>query len=190
MMLFHHFARDGFHHTDCALEHLAAIHADEVILGPDGFNGGRGTAAPRLYVEIVRELTVSSEIGSENADVRGVYLVQDGGTGGVAEQHAGRPVSPVRDRGELLRADDQRALVAIGQQLTVGDFHRIKKPRAGGRDIETGGVGGNTEAVLHEAGRGGQRRIARGGGDDQEIDVGGGDPRVGQGGLGGFEGEV
>src|SRR5690606_13238671 len=102
----------------------------------------------------------------------------------------GGAVGPVGDGGELLRADDQRALVTVGLELAVGDFQRVEEAGAGGGDVETGRVRGNAELMLHDAGRGRQRQVGRAGGHDEQVDVGGVHLGVSQRGGRSLDGEV
>ena len=122
----------------------------------------------------VCEIAVGAHFGGDDGALAGFGAAQDGGSGTIAEEHAGRAILPIGDGGEFFRADDEGVLEsAVGDQA-LGDFHRIEKPGAGGGNIERHGVG-RAELLLDMAGGRRSRRVRRDGGDDDQFDFLGGE---------------
>ena len=102
----------------------------------------------------------------------------------VAEQHAGRAVGPVEQAREGLGADHQRALVRAGDEELVG--RRDGEDEAGADRLQIeGDAVSDPERRLHLGRHRRKRVVGRRGGDDDEVDVGGLQPGVGERRLGG-----
>ena len=108
--------------------------------------------------------------------------------GAVAEQHAGRAVAPVEQARERLGADHQRALVRTGDEELVG--RRDREDEAGAHRLQIeGDAVRHAEIGLHLGRHRRKGVVRRRGRDDDEIDVGGAEPGIGQRRLGGLAGE-
>ena len=115
--------------------------------------------------------------------------LQRQGAGAVAEQHAGAAVLPVENAREGLGADHQRGARLAEPQRIVGRRQRKDKPGAD-RLYVKGGAAVHAEPRLH-LGRGRREGVVRGrGGEDDQIEVAGAHPRIGEGAFGGAHREV
>src|SRR5439155_10391100 len=126
--------------------------------------------------------------GGEQAVGVGTML-QNGRARAVAEEHAGVAVLPVDDGGESFGADDQHRFVGAGHDELLADFQSVDETGASGFDVESGGVSG-AELLLHQAGGGGEEHVRSDGGDDNQLDLVGGDPGLFHRPPGGFGGHV
>ena len=181
---------DAGHVADGVLEDRVAVHLQEAPargerLGRRGEGGAAG-----LDAEQGGEGAVGPGGGGEDA-VLGAALgaLDDDRAGAVAEEDAGGAVGPVGDGAHLLGADDQDAARGAGKDVLAGDVQRVEKAGAGGGQVEAGGVR-EAELVLHEAGGGGKRRVGRDGGQDEQVDLVGGDAGVAERLAGGGDGHV
>src|SRR5689334_12489712 len=80
------------------LEHLAAVHLDEVLTLRDRLRGGGGARAAGRQVELRAARAVGAELEAEEAAVG--YALEHDRARAVAEQHGGRAVAPVEDARE------------------------------------------------------------------------------------------
>ena len=119
--------------------------------------------------------------------IRGVS--QDRGTGAVADEDAGPPVFPVDQPAERLRADHEHPADYAGlYHLSRGD-QPVDEARAGREEVEGAGAL-RPDPLLHQAGRGWEEHVGRGRADDDEVEIFRGYLRVGEGPLGGHDGQV
>ena len=116
-------------------------------------------------------------------------VLQNRRAGAVAEQHAGVAVLPIDDGGKLFRADDQHGVVGARHDELLGDFQAVNKSGAGGFEVESGRAA-RADFLLHQAGRGRKRHVGRDGGDDDQIDLLGGDAGRFHGAQGGLRRHV
>ena len=144
-----------------------------------GGRGGRGASSDTMQELSV--IAVGAEEVTEQADVLLWGGLEQDGTSAVAEEYAGRPVRPVHDAGKFLGADDEGAAIGARTHHVLGDLEGIDEAGAGGGDVEAGDVTAEAELGLKEAGRGREGNVRRHGGDDEQVDVGGGE-------AGAFEG--
>ena len=115
--------------------------------------------------------------------------LEHGGTGTVAEEDARVAVFPIDDRGKFFGPDDEHGFVGARHDELLADLESVNETRTRGLEIERGGAGG-PEFLLHETGRRRERHVGRDRGDDDEVDLVGGDAGFFQRALGGFGTEV
>ena len=111
-------------------------------------------------------------------------------SGAVAEQHAGRPVAPVKNAAERFCADNQNFFCHAAFDIGVGSVEGVHKSCAYGLYVERGTAVGHAEFVLHDGGGGGELHIGCGGGDDNQVDFVCRDACGGQCAAGGFCGQI
>ena len=111
--------------------------------------------------------------------------LQHDGAGAVAKKHAGGTIFPVKDAGEYLRADHQRFFARTGTDELLGSGQRIDETAAHGLNIK-GGAALNTEPGLQDTGATGEHLVRRGGGKNNQINIGG----LNAGGLNGVQGRL
>ncbi len=80
--------------------------------------------------------SVGVEPGREDAGVAALLSREHDRAGAVAEQDAGRPVLPVEDSAERLRADHQSVIGHAALQHIVGDRQRVEEAGADRLDVE------------------------------------------------------
>ena len=97
-------------------------------------------------------------------------VLQDGGAGAIAEEHAGVAISPVRDRAQLLRADHEHRVVGVRGDELLRDLEGEKEAGARGGHVEAGGVRG-ADLGLHKTGRRREDHVRRGRGDEDQVDL-------------------
>ena len=108
--------------------------------------------------------------------------------GPVAEEHAGGAVVPVEDAREGFGADHEGALVRARLQELVGRRDRVDEAGADRLQVEGGAVGHAETGLDHGGGRR-EGVVRRRGGADDEVDVGGRQPGIGEGRLGRLDAE-
>ena len=141
----------------------------------DSARGG-ATAAAAGHVKQIRLAAVRAHDGGQQAVGIGAVL-QNGRARAIAEQHAGVAVLPVNDGRKFFRADDQHSVVGAGHDKLLADFQAVNESGTGGFEIEGGGAV-RADFLLHQAGGGGKRHVWRDGGDDDEVNLIGGDAGV------------
>ena len=116
-------------------------------------------------------------------------MLEQGGPGSISKEDASITICPVYNGRELLCANDEDGLLGAGCDKLTGDFQRVKEAGTRGTDVETNGSF-RSDFRLHKTGRGREKHVGRHGGDDNHVDVFGGDSGVLERGLGGFCGEI
>ena len=164
----------GFgHRAHGVLEHFAAghLHVRRAILEHLVTERRRGAAggAP----EQLRQRTIAAHEGRQDA-ARAITAAHDRGARTVAEEHCGAAILPIDDRAHLLGAHDERRLDGAGRNQSFRDGQPVQPPATGGRHVEGRGAR-RTKGRLHVDGGGRQQPVRRGRGDDDRVDLGGGD---------------
>ena len=134
----------------------------------------RDERAPAGDVEVLVPGAVRAEDGREEA-ARLVGRLQDDRAGAVAEEDAGRAVGVVDEAGQGVDADDHDPVVQAGLHELRADGQGVDEPGAGGPEIE--GPGGAAQLGLDQTGLRDEELIGGAGGDDDEVDVVGGQSR-------------
>ena len=118
-----------------------------------------------------------------------VAALQDRRACAVAEQHAGVAVRPVHDGGQFFRADHQDGVIGARHDELLADLQPVDEAGTRGLHIK-GGRPAGADFLLHQAGGVGKGHVRGDGGDDDELDLVGGDAGHFHGALGGVGGEV
>ncbi len=171
---------DAAEGVDRHLEHLVALHFHEGLaalehLGMFRQAGGNGQ---QLLV-----LAIGVQMGGQ--DPRLVGRREHHGAGAVTEQYAGAAIGPVDDIGKGLGAHHQRVLRLAALDEHVGQAQCVDEAGAHGLHVE-GRAAMHVEPCLQQTGGTGEDAVGRGGGHDDEIDVGRRDP----GGIDGLTGRL
>src|SRR5690349_23706480 len=95
---------------------------------------------------------------------------ENGCTGTVAEQNAGRAILPVNDGAHFLGADDQRGFGRAGHDQTFSGAHRVEPASAGGADIERSSPR-RTELGLDVDSSRRKKSIRCGGAENDDVDL-------------------
>src|SRR5271156_431630 len=170
-------------------EDLRAFLMDEVHAGVYGVlrGGMQGAAAGHVEVAAAGTVHVVNEI-EDAFGVRGCGF-DEYGAGTVAEEDAGGAVGVIEDGSHHVTADDQNFFVgSTGDELRA-DGEGVEKAGAGGGEIEAPGIF-RTDAILDEAGGGGEQHVGSDGGDDDEADFIGVDATGGENFAGCFGAEM
>jgi len=149
--------------------------------------GGAGGAAG-VDAEGVVPGAVRAEAAGEEAGLR--PGLEQRRAGAVGEQRRGVLVGPVEEAGHPVRPDHQRQPAGrVGGDAPRGDVERGHPGGAGAVDVE-GGRPARAELGLHH--RGGRRAqvVGRVGGDDHQVQLGGGAAGLPQAGAGGADRQV
>ncbi len=179
----------GVHRANGVAVDFLAGHVDGVLLLREDIGCDRHATAARRHVEDVGLCAVGSHVGSEDAVFAFGGGLHDDRACAVTKKHAGVAVFPVDDGGKFFSADDEHRLVHVGGDELLGNNHAVEKSGAGGLEVEGGGTR-CADGVLDAAGGGGENGVGRAGGQDDEIDVVGGDACVLDGDAGGGGGHV
>src|SRR5271155_4279487 len=159
-------------------EDLRAFLMDEVHAAVYGVlrGGMQGAAAGHVEVAAAGAVHVVDEI-EDAFGVRGCRFEKDG-TGAVAEEDAGGAVGVIENGSHHVTTDDQDFFVgAAGNELRA-DGEGVQEAGAGGGEIEAPGIF-RADAILDEAGGGGEKHVGSDGGDDDEADFIGVDAAAG-----------
>ena len=115
---------------------------------------------------------VGVEPGGEDAPVavRLSSAFEHDRAGAVAEQDAGRPVLPVEDAAERLRADHQRMIGHAALEHIVGDAERVEEAGADRGDVEGDAVV-DAERGLDQGRAGRKGLVGRRGGEHDQADL-------------------
>ena len=132
-----------------------------------------GRAAPGT-VEQRRESAVGLDVGGEESAPGLAGTADDGRPRAVTEQDAGGTVLEIGDGRELLGADHQHRLALPRGDEAFGHGEGEDVARAGGADVEGGGVLGPDEG-LEIAGSARKQAIRTGGREHDGVEIGGGD---------------
>ena len=128
---------------------------------------------------LVAAAAVRAQLEAEEAAL--VDALEHDRAGAVAEEHERRAVGPVEDLGEHVAADDERPLREPGRDHAVGLRERVHEARAAGEQVVGGGVG-HAERVGEQRRARREHHVRRHGGDDDQVDRGRVDARVGESG--------
>src|SRR6478672_11375809 len=132
--------------------------------------GGDHVAPVLALADQVELLAVGAP--DDRADAGGLAGTDDRGAGAVGEDERRPAVADVGEVGEPLHADDQDVPGAAGAHEVGGHGHAVAEARAGGGDVERGGLvgaelvgdgGGDGRGLQHVADRG----------DDHAVDLAG-----------------
>ncbi len=178
----------GHHGIDGVLKGFLAVHPQEMHAFLEAFQRSWASTPAAGHVEERRLGAVGSETRGQESVSRWAVL-DDGGTGTIAEEHACVAILPVDDARHFLGPDNENGVVGMGLDEVRGDVEGIDEAGAGGFDVKGGGPAGS-EFLLNEAGRAREEHIGRDGGDDDELDLVRGDFRVLKGPFGGQQGEI
>ena len=166
-------------------KNLAAFHAQ--------LAGGARRPRTAIDIEQVVVAAVAVQAMGENAMVSGGtgagFGAQHHGTGAIAEQNAGGAILPIEQSRKSFGTDDQRGAVRARRQQRIGDRQGIEKPGTDRRDIE-GDAMRHAQFVLDDGGTGGKGLVRRRGGDDDEVDISGGQPGTVESATGGGSAEI
>ena len=174
-VLVEHAARDLLGLADGELEHGGAVllHVVQALL--DGLARGRPEAAAGGHLQ--GRAAAAVDLVREAQDVRLVVgrRRQHHRAGAVAEQHAGGAVLVVDDARHDVGADDERVVVRAARDHLQADRQREGEARAGRAQVEAPRVH-RADLVLQQAGGAREHHVGRRGADDDEADVGRGEP--------------
>lgn len=160
---------------DGGLECLLALHVDGIEMQMSILSGdGKGGAASG-NIENVGQCPIGPHHGDQHLwfmySLVGAATAQNGGSSSVAKKHTRVAVAPVDDARKFFRSDDQGRFSIAGIDEMPTDLHRIQKPGTGRRDVKSDRIFGS-QIALHITRRGGENRIGRDGGDDDQLDLG------------------
>ena len=125
---------------------------------------------------VIQNVNVNVEVEVENeGDSGSSSAAADAATGAVQnpEKDAAAAIAPIDDARKRLRANDERLRALVHLRPAARLLQRVHETGAGGLKI-VGPAFRTAERRLHKTRRGGERRIVgRGGGHDDEADLGG-----------------
>ena len=177
------------HATHGVFEDLRAFLMDEVHAVVYGLlrSGMQGAAAGHIEIAAAGTVHVMNKI-QDPFGVRGRGL-DEYSAGAIAEENARGAVGVIENGSHYVTADDQCFLVgAAGDELRA-DGEGVEEAGAGGGKIKAPGIF-RADAILDEAGGGGEKHVWSDGGDDDEADVVWADASGGENFAGSFGAEM
>src|SRR5262249_42575812 len=177
------------HAADGALENLRAFLVYVNHFLRDGIGGGRVERAAAGHVEKLAARPVDVVFEIDDAFVVAGGALEQDGTGAIAEQDACSSVFVIEDGGHFVGANGENLFVRAGADELCADGERVGETRAGGGKVESPGVF-CADAILHQAGRGGEEHIGCDAGKNDEVNFGWIGVGLGQDQLCGFGGEM
>jgi hypothetical protein len=157
------------HRAHGVLEHLAAVHLDELRVLGEHVARERLCRAARGATEQIAERAVAPQKGRQDPAML-LGPLEYGGAGAIAEQHAGRAIGPIGDRAQLLHAHDERRLGVAGGHHGLRNRGAVDESRAGGADVERGGAR-RAERGLQVDRRRREQSIGRRGAKDDDVQL-------------------
>ena len=154
----------------------------------DGLQRGWTRATAAGHRKQIGLVAVRAHHGGEQSV--GIFaMLQNRRARAIAEKDAGVAVFPIYNGREFFRADHQNGFITARQNKLLADFQRINETRTRGLNVERRRAR-RAELALHEARGRRKRHIGRERGDDDQINLIGGDASHFHRALGGFRGEV
>ena len=163
---------DGFcrgqHGDDGLLVNVLAGHLNGLEILVRVFARDGCAATPPRHEKDVGELAVAAYMRGDHS-VRPAAMPQNRRTSAVAEKDTRVAIGPIGDGTEFFRADDEHRFVSVRSDELLRDFDCDKKTCACCRDVETSCFR-CSDLGLHQAGRGREHHVGRGGREENEID--------------------